>query len=281
MLVLCAPLLAICLVGAPYYIAALAQRVRDPMHAWLRPSGYLGQSAGIVAFLIFVFLWLYPLRKKWKALRFTGSVGKWLDVHVASALLLPLLLVIHAAWRSDGLIGLGMISMFVVILSGVVGRYLYTRIPRAQSGVEFTREEVVAQRKELIDRLALTTGLSADDVARTLDVAPDEDRQQHPLGVFALLIANDLRRRRLTRDLRNRWSAHAPANRPLSKAALKEAVRLASREIALTQQARMLTATQRVFRYWHVAHRPFAITALVAVVVHVVVVIAVGATWFR
>jgi hypothetical protein len=51
--------------------------------------------------------------------------------------------------------------------------------------------------------------------------------------------------------------------------------------MSLTQQTRMLDATHRVFRYWHVAHRPFAITALVAVVIHVAVVVAVGATWLR
>ena len=78
-----------------------------------------------------------------------------------------------------------------------------------------------------------------------------------------------------------RWAALAPNSRPLSPHALREAVRIAGREISLTQQTRMLEATHRVFRYWHVAHRPFAITALAAVVIHVVVVVAVGATWFR
>jgi hypothetical protein len=43
----------------------------------------------------------------------------------------------------------------------------------------------------------------------------------------------------------------------------------------------MLDATHKVFRWWHVAHRPFAITALVAVVIHVAVVVWLGATWFR
>ena len=56
-------------------------------------------------------------------------------------------------------------------------------------------------------------------------------------------------------------------------------MRLARREMALTQQARLLEGTQRVFRLWHVAHRPVAIGALIAVLVHVGVVVAVGATW--
>jgi hypothetical protein len=42
----------------------------------------------------------------------------------------------------------------------------------------------------------------------------------------------------------------------------------------------MLQASQRIFRFWHVVHRPFAIAALVAVVVHVGVAVAMGATWF-
>ena len=43
----------------------------------------------------------------------------------------------------------------------------------------------------------------------------------------------------------------------------------------------MIHATQRLFRYWHVAHMPIAITGLLAVTVHVVAVIALGVTWFH
>jgi hypothetical protein len=275
------PLIAINIFGARYYLAPVSARVRDPLHVWLRPSGYIGQSAGIAALVIFVFLWLYPLRKKWKALAFTGSVGKWLDVHVTSALILPLILAVHASWRSDGVIGLGLVAMLVVIASGIVGRYLYTRIPRAKSGVELTRDEVAAKRKELIERLSATTGLAPDAVERALDTAPEHAGHESPLRVLQHLLTNDLLRWRRTRVLRQRWAALAPNSRPLSPQALRQAVRLAGREISLVQQTRMLEATHRVFRYWHVAHRPFAITALAAVVVHVVVVVAVGATWFR
>lgn len=278
---LSAPLVAINVAGARYYLAPVAERVRDPLHPWLRPSGYVGQSAGILALVIFIFLWLYPLRKKWKALAFTGPVGKWLDVHVTSALVLPLLLAVHAAWRSDGVIGLGLVAMLVVVASGIVGRYLYTRIPRAKSGVELTRDEVAAKRRALMERLSSTTGLAPDAVERALDTASGNAGHESPLLVLQHLLTNDLLRWRRTRALRQRWAALAPDSRPLSPQALRDAVRLAGREISLMQQTRMLEATHRVFRYWHVAHRPFAITALVAVVIHVVVVVAVGATWFR
>jgi hypothetical protein len=273
------PLAIINIVGLPYYLEPLGQRVRHPWHAWLRPSGYVGQSAGILAFLIFLVLWLYPLRKKYRALAFMGTLGGWMNVHVASALALPLLLVIHSSWRADGLIGLGLMSMFVVIASGVVGRYLYTRIPRARSGVELTREEVAAKRRELITLLAATTGLSEAVVDRTLDVSEGRAGRENLLQIFWHLISNDLLRWKRTRELRRRWAAVAPAGRPLSSRALADAVELAGQEMKLAQQSQMLEATQRVFRFWHVAHRPFAVTALIAVIIHVVVVVAVGATW--
>ncbi|MEZ4456733.1 MAG: hypothetical protein R2882_09325 [Gemmatimonadales bacterium] len=73
------------------------------------------------------------------------------------------------------------------------------------------------------------------------------------------------------------------ANRPgskLDRAALRGWSLLASREMALCQQARMLArhpAADAATR--HIAHRPFAVAALVAVVVHVGVVVAMGMTW--
>lgn len=270
------PLVAVNLIGAPYYLEPMAERVRHPWHALLRPSGTVGLTAGILAVAIFVFLWLYPLRKKYKRLAFLGSLGKWMDVHVATALAMPLLLAIHATWRADGVIGLGLLSMMIVIASGVIGRYLYVRIPRARNGVELTREEVAGRHRELIGELAETTGLAVDVVERTLDLGTPAVTEQGLGKILLRMLADDLTRWRRTAELQRRWASVAPAGRPLSKAALGEAVRLASQEMSLQQQSRMLEATHRVFRFWHVAHRPFAVTAMVAVIIHIIVVLAVG-----
>ncbi len=271
------PLTVVNLIGAPYYLASMATRVRHPWHAWLRPSGTVGLTAGIIAVAIFIFLWLYPLRKKYRRLAFLGSLGKWMDVHVATALALPLLLAIHSAWRADGLIGLGLLAMLVVIASGLVGRYLYVRIPRARNGVELTREEVAGRRRELIGELAERTGLGVDVVERMLDVGSEAQGESNLLRTLGRLVADDLLRRRRVAELQRRWSTATRGGRPLSRDELHEVVRLAAQEMSLQQQTRMLDATHRVFRFWHVAHRPFAITALVAVVIHIAVVVAMGA----
>lgn len=270
-------LLLLNIVGAPYYRLSQAERVRSPLHAFLRPSGAVGQSAGILALAIFLFLWLYPLRKKYKWLAFTGSIARWLDIHILAAIGLPLLIAMHASWRFDGVVGLGYYAMLVVCGSGVVGRYLYVRIPRSQSGVASSREEVAIERRTLITEIAATTGLDPFDVEKSLTVG-GADASSGILRTLLHLVSDDVTRWRLTRQLRRRL--RSVKKTALDKKKIDRVVALASREIALSQQLRMLDATKRIFGYWHVLHRPFAVTAFVAVVIHVAVVVAVGATWF-
>jgi hypothetical protein len=274
-----AVLLAGSAAGGSYYFAPAADQVRSPLHAWLRPSGYIGQTAGILSLLIFIFLWLYPLRKKYRWLAWTGVMSKWLDVHVAVALVLPFLAAIHAAWRFDGVIGLGYWSMIIVALSGIAGRYLYVHIPRSATGLELSAEEIAAERHELMAAVAANSGLPVAQVESVLRSDPTPADGVGFMKTIVLMVQDDLARRRAARAFR-RICAKRPGGKQLDRRALREVVRLASREMALTQQARMLEATRNIFRFWHVAHRPFALTALVAVLVHVGVVVAMGATWF-
>jgi hypothetical protein len=266
------------ILGAPYYRLSQAERVRSPLHTYLRPSGLIGQSAGILALAIFFFLWLYPLRKRYRWLGFTGSIGKWLDIHILAAIGLPLLVAIHAGWRFDGVVGLGYYAMLVVCASGIVGRYLYVRIPRSQTGVASSREEVAVERRALVTEIAAATGLDPFSVERTLAVSGPSASSGIARTLFHL-VSDDITRWRLKRALRRRLK-HVKGGRSLDRQMVDRVVALAGREISLAQQLRMLDATKRIFGYWHVLHRPFAVTALVAVLIHVVVVIAVGMTWF-
>ena len=271
-------LITICVVGAPYYLEPMAARVRHPWHTWLKPSGYIGQSAGLLALVLFLFLWLYPLRKKFRWLAFTGAMSRWMNAHVLAALALPLLVAVHAAWRFGGVIGLGFWSMMVVWLSGIVGRYLYARIPRGRAGVELTREEIVRRRTSLLDQIAQQTGIARPTLEQILAPAPTAGRLG-VWGTFRRMIADDFARRAAERRLRRLWEASGPRRRSGDRAVIRAVLRLARQEVSLGQQMRMLDATQAVFRYWHVFHRPVAIAALFAVLVHVAVVVGLGMTW--
>ena len=260
----------------PYYAEGPGLRVRDALHPLLRPSGRLGLAFGIAGLSLFLFMWLYPLRKRARVLARLGSTGSWLRVHILAGLTLPFVVAVHAGWRFTGLIGLGYAAMTLVVLSGIVGRYLYVHIPRHRNGLELTRDEVAAERRALLTRIAAATGLDPMEVERALALEPS---RRAPGGLLGL-VADDLARRRALRALARRWSRPSGRAAP-DPAALAEALKLARRQLALDQQVRALETTRRIFSWWHVAHLPVALTGLIAVLIHVAVAVLMGAVGVR
>jgi hypothetical protein len=279
LLVILGVLAAINLAGLTYYVSTIGDRVRSPLHAWLKPSGYIGQSAGLIAFGLFVFLYLYPLRKRFPVQAFTGRLNRWLDVHIVAGLAAPLFGAVHAAWRFQGLIGWGYFSMVMVSLSGIVGKYLYTHIPRSKNGLALTLGQIEEKRAELLERIAVMTGLPLDEIAAVLAIRDTRSANGGVGAALSALLSSDFKRWRMMHRLRRKLRERNAGTRPLDKKTSREVVRLARREIAMTQQLRMLEATQRLFRFWHVFHRPFSITAFVAVTIHVALVVSLGVTW--
>lgn len=268
--------LGVCLRGFAYYSSPLAERLRNPLHAWLKPGGPVGLAFGLAGFAMFVFMWLYPLRKKIRWLAWTGKLGSWLRIHILAGLWIPLVVAVHAAWRFEGVIGLGYWSMLIVTLSGVIGRYLYVRIPHSTGGIELSMDEVATERATLISRIASALGVETSEVEQMLAIETAPDKK---LGWFQTLLKlqrDDRARSRAISRLRREWCHTGPGRRHLDPRTLRQVLKLARREMSLQQQAHMLEATRMVFGYWHVAHRPVAVTALVAVTVHVIVAVTIG-----
>ena len=276
-------LVAANLAGLPYFVLSAAERVRSPLHPLFRPSGLIGQSAGIAAFALFIFLWIYPLQKKFRQLTFGATRATWLNAHVIAGLCVPFLATLHAAWHFSGLIGLGYGAMMVAWLSGIVGRYIYVRIPRSKSGVELTREELEAQRRAVLQQIVDSTGIDGELLEHALlsGSSPTISPDANVLKAFVLMIGDDLRRWRAARQLQWDWQGASTAEKESDREARSKLHGLMRNEIALMQQARMLDVTHRLLRYWHVAHKPMAIVALGAVVLHVGTAIALGVTWFH
>lgn len=56
-------------------------------------------------------------------------------------------------------------------------------------------------------------------------------------------------------------------------------LKMVDEEITLAGRIERLQTMQKLFKYWHVAHLPFALIMLIIVVLHVGVAIAFGYTW--
>ena len=59
----------------------------------------------------------------------------------------------------------------------------------------------------------------------------------------------------------------------------KKVLRLIKEERTLNRRIKRLELMQRLFKYWHVVHLPFALIMLIIVIIHVAVTLAFGYKW--
>ncbi len=95
-----------------------------------------GHSLGILGFVLMILTeTLYSLRKRSRSTRW-GRMSDWLQFHIFTGLVGPYMVFLHTSWKFNGLAGAVTLMTFVVVLSGFIGRYIYTRIPRTADGIE-------------------------------------------------------------------------------------------------------------------------------------------------
>ncbi len=98
--------------------------------------GLVGHGIGVAGFLLMLMTeTLYSIRKQLTDARW-GSMAGWLRFHMVTGLVGPYLVLLHTSMRFRGLAGLVMLLTLVVAVSGLVGRYLYTAVPRTIDGIE-------------------------------------------------------------------------------------------------------------------------------------------------
>src|ERR1700687_2895109 len=140
--------------GFDYYTAGANDRPFMAKHVLLRPSGRVGVNLGIAGFAMFLVIFLYPLRKYWTWLGRQGSARHWLDFHVLLGLSAPFVIALHASFKFHGFAGIAFWIMLAVSASGIVGRYLYSQIPRRVNAAELSRKELQELQEKMTQQLA-------------------------------------------------------------------------------------------------------------------------------
>jgi hypothetical protein len=101
------------------------------------PAGELfGHGMGILGFILMLLTeTLYSLRKRSRVARW-GKMSSWLQFHIFTGLVGPYMVLLHTSWKFHGLAGATTLLTIIIVMSGFVGRYIYTRIPRSMDGRE-------------------------------------------------------------------------------------------------------------------------------------------------
>ena len=269
--------------GFDYYTASANDRPFMAKHMLLRPSGRIGVKLGIVGFAMFLAIFLYPLRKYWTWLGRQGSARHWLDFHVLLGLSAPFVIALHASFKFHGFAGIAFWIMLAVSASGVVGRYLYSQIPRRVNAAELSRKELQDMQEKMAEQLEQQNILQAASVRSALRLPSQQtvDNLPIPLALVYMLLL-DLARPFRIAGLRNgalRGAEHLTTlggMLPTRHREMERAIAVAREEASLSKRILFLSRTEQVFHLWHVVHKPFSYSFAVLALVHIGVVLMMG-----
>ncbi len=260
--------------GYSYYKTGMEERFFHPGHSTLKPSGMLGHGMGILGSLLMIMgVSLYMIRKRYRMFSRIGILKYWLEFHIFLCTLGPILVLFHTTFKFGGIVAISFWSMVAVFVSGVVGRFIYIQIPRSIEGRELSLSEVRDMKGNIGDTLINSIQL---------------DEESHKIIVDSIRIKTDLRQRNFfartldkytdNRRTLKRVRAVLKKNN-LSKAQRVQVVNLVKNEMSLNSRIERLVVMQNLFKYWHVAHLPFALVMLIIMIIHVGVTIVFGYRW--
>jgi hypothetical protein len=244
----------------------------------LTPENGTGYWLGIAGSSLMVLLLLYPLRKRMKFLRLPGTVAFWFRAHMILGIIGPVLILLHANFRLGSLNSdVALVAMLIVATSGIVGRYLYSKIHLGLYGRQAAAREILADADALRELIA--AGLPvADRVVAQLNAFAHLGTTP-PRGVVVgllLLPVMSLRARlvrgRLIADARRIIEVEGKRlgwSRKVRRRQLAGVADLVKLHVAAVRKAAVFALYERLFRFWHIFHLPLFFLLVIAAIVHI------------
>ena len=251
--------------GYSYYTLPLEERFYHPNYDWFKPAGVLGHGLGIAGTAMILFgVVIYIARKRYNFMSRFIRLKYLLEFHIFLCFLGSILVLFHTSFKFGGIVSIAFWSMVAVVISGIIGRYIYIQIPRSIEGREYSLKEVQKMRDELNIEIH-HYGVQSEPIQLLIEQARNLNSLS-PLhfGNSSLLL------RKIKRELKTK---------NVDTTQIGQAMSAIKTEISLSQRIGRLQSMQRLFKYWHVAHLPFALIMLVIVLIHVIVTLALGYKW--
>ncbi|MFZ1703228.1 MAG: hypothetical protein WAT79_02715 [Saprospiraceae bacterium] len=255
--------------GASYYVTSMEERFYHEDHQMLKPNGLFGHGLGIIGtLLILIGVFGYMIRKRWRKLSRIGVLKYWLEFHIFLCTLGPIMVLFHTAFKFGGIVSISFWSMVAVVASGVLGRFIYLQIPRTLQG----RELSLAELNEIKSSLEVSLNQSEDEVS-IKELVFDyfgQGNAESKKSFLSQMVFDIQQLRKLKARL---------VSEKLPQQKIKSLMKIIRQERSMNRKINGLVTMQKYFRYWHVAHLPFAIIMLLIMIVHVAVSITFGYTW--
>lgn len=257
-----------------YYLLPYDQRPMYPHHDFLRSSGYGGLSFGIIGTVLIFLNLTYLIRKQLIFWEWLGALRSWMSFHVFTGLVGAAFVLLHSALRPRSALGiLGFAALGIVVVTGVIGRYIYAHTPRSLEGRELELDEIrrrLAAYQAGLEKL----GMPHEFFEKALAASMVHGTDSGVLSALFGLVVGDLELRREYHGLRRMVHASAILQ-PLAREVLPLALRYSQERqwLARYNQLRALMGG------WRFMHRWLAILLLAAASFHIWVAIRLGNLW--
>ncbi|MBL8955739.1 MAG: NAD(P)-binding domain-containing protein [Myxococcaceae bacterium] len=257
--------------GWHYYALPMALRPEAPAHALLRPAGTIGHGIGIVSTLVMMSNFVYAVRKRVRALKGAGSIRNWLTFHQFVGFLSPAVIVFHAAFQSNNLLATSTAgALGVVVLTGAIGRYVFSLVPSSEGRAE-ELGELTARFERLKVRLAKLGGETTEaGAARQL---LDDAAMPATGSLLAQLVRLPFEQLQAGRRLARVKHLFKTQGHFLDFA---QAYR---RVGSLRVQVGFFARLKRLMSVWRLLHVVLAVLLVVLIVAHISVSVFLGYTW--
>jgi len=246
---------------------------RQHEYRYITPEQGIGYWLGIIGGVLMLALLLYPLRKRSRRMSGMGTVRQWFIIHQLFGLFGPMLIVLHSNFSLGSLNGrVAFISMLIVAVSGLVGRYFYGRshyqMRGHQEGLALLRAQENRQWQGM--RALLERVPEVDEELKSLaEEAVRPGRRFAEVARAALVTgwrARSVRRRALQMIRRASRSEKGVTIH------YREAKREVKRYVNTVIRVAQYHFFERLLSMWHMLHMPLFILLIITATFHVVAV---------
>jgi Fe-S-cluster-containing hydrogenase component 2 len=229
-----------------------------------RAGDELSVYAGLIGASLMVIAAIYPIFRRIGLFRWMASNTMWFDFHLMAGIVGPMFIMLHCAFKLDTWVSAAFWSMAIVVISGFIGRYLYTQVPELSSGVEL--EALDHERAFSAARAAHPQVMQELDKELWEHRSRAEVVARSPSVIRAMgwLIMEDLKR--WGRNMARRGKLGSMG---LGGKARRDLVRRTGRMIKIQRSQVVAPKAQLLLHAWKKVHVPFTILLAAIGAVHI------------
>jgi len=238
---------------------------------YLSAENGAGYILGIVGGSLMLILILYPISKRTALLKRLLPMRFWFGMHMLFGIIGPAMILFHSNFHIGSMNStIALISMLLVAGSGLIGRYIYTKVHHGLYGkrisLEGLKQELETKHTELLRIYKLDENLN-----NRLTKMENRLLQNYTgvmtsmLHVILLTIDGRLLKHRIMRLLKS----SIKNNTSLAVPDIKITRKFINRYTVALRKIAVLRIFERLFSFWHLLHLPLFIMMIITAVVHI------------